>query len=95
MRGSMNRIFLTILALFAGIATQVVPAEARVRGETEIGATLNHKAAARVAAAVQIAAEFRPESSVQAAQPKPDQSAFHLSGFTAKTVQIGPDRARE
>jgi hypothetical protein len=95
MRQAMNRIFLTILALFAGIATQVAPAEARVRGDTEIGTTLNLKAAARVAAAVQVAAEFRPEASVQVAEQKPDQSAFHLSGFTAKTVQIGPDRARE
>ena len=95
MRRVMNRIFLALLALFAGIATQVTPAEARVRGETEIGATLNQKVAARAATAVQVAAEFGPEASVQAAQPKPDQTAFRLSGFTAKTVQIGPDRSRE
>jgi hypothetical protein len=95
MRRVMNRIFLAILALFAGIATQVAPAEARVRGETEIGATLGHKAVSRAVAAVQVAAEFRPEVSTQAALPVTVQPKSRLTGFSIKTVQIGPDRARE
>lgn len=95
MRQAMNRIFLAILALFAGIAAQVVPAEARVRGETEIGATLGQQATVRAAASISVAAALQPAAGLQTAVPGPRPAAIRLSGFTAKTVQIGPDRARE
>ena len=58
MRPAMNRIFLAILALFAGIAAQVAPAEARMRGTTEIGSVVTQRAAVR-AAGVQSADEAR------------------------------------
>ncbi len=91
----MNRIVLALLALFAGIAAQVAPAEARVRGETEIGATLGQRAAARSASAVEVAAAFR-------APPRPeshdgdtaDQPLLRGHSF-APAVRIGPDRAHE
>ncbi|MEQ1495491.1 MAG: hypothetical protein ABL912_06995 [Novosphingobium sp.] len=95
MRRTMNRIFLAILALFAGIATQAAPAEARVRGETEIGATLGHKAAVRSTEAVQVALEFRLQTGQQPVLRSSTTTLLYLSGFTTKTVQVGPDRARE
>jgi hypothetical protein len=94
MRRAMNRIFLAILALFAGIAAQVVPAEARVRGETEIGAVQNQKAAARVATAVQIAASFLPTSGFESVSPR-TPSCPDAGSVAVLTVLIGPDRALE
>ncbi len=95
MRRTMNRIFLAILALFAGIATQATPAEARVRGETEIGATLGQKAGVHATVAVQVALEFRLETKQQPVLPGSTVAAYRLPGVIAKTVQVGPDRARE
>ncbi len=90
----MNRIFLALLALFAGLATQVSPAEARVRGDTEIGSVLGQRTAARTTAAVQAPAAFR--TAVRFAQP---QTVIEpVPAFTAPvvlTVHLGPDRARE
>ena len=91
----MNRIVLALLALFAGIAAQVSPAEARVRGATEIGATLGQRAAARTTSAVEVAACFRAEPRAEshigdtAVQPLLRANRF------APSVRIGPDRAHE
>ncbi|MCC6925753.1 hypothetical protein [Novosphingobium sp.] len=90
----MNRIVLAILALFAGLAAQVAPAEARLCGKVEIGATLGFKPAARIVA-VQAAEPFRPEPrrEVRAEVPVPD--ALPLVSAFAPAVRLGPDRARE
>lgn len=90
----MNRIFLAILALFAGIAAQVSPAEARVRGETEIGATLVQRATARAAASVQVAA-FRAEPRAEATVFEPARNQRALHGVHAPSVLLKADRARE
>lgn len=91
----MNRIVLALLALFAGIAAQVSPAEARVRGVTEIGATLNQRVAARVTAAVEVAAAFRPEPRAEAyvgdTITRPLLQVYRI----APSVRIGPDRAHQ
>jgi hypothetical protein len=95
MQRQMNRIVLALLALFAGIAAQVSPAEARVRGATEIGATLNQRLAARVASAVEVAAAFRAEPRAEGdlgdMLVQPLLRAHHF----APSVRIGPDRAHE
>jgi hypothetical protein len=90
----MNRIFLALLALFAGISAQVSPAEARVRGETEIGAVLGQRAAARAAVTVQTPAELRAETRI------PEQTSLidrplAVSAPFVPTVRLGPDRAHE
>lgn len=90
----MNRILLALLALFAGIATQVSPAEARVRGETEIGSVMAQRSATRAAASAQAPA-------VNQARPSAPARIFASSLPTANTgplvltVFVGPDRARE
>jgi hypothetical protein len=91
----MNRIVLALLALFAGIAAQVSPAEARVRGETVIGATLGHRAAARAASAVKVAAAFRAEPiTADYCADTADRPLLQGHHF-APSVRIGPDRAHE
>jgi hypothetical protein len=91
----MNRIVLALLALFAGIAAQVSPAEARVRGATEIGATLGQRAAARAAAAVEVAAAFRPDPRVEAHGDDLAQRPLTLGIRLAPAVRLGVDRAHE
>lgn len=91
----MNRIVLAFLALFAGIAAQVSPAEARVRGETEIGSVLAQKAAARVAAAVQIAAVLQPCMRSEFARADACPSTQLERRVAVATVRLGPDRALE
>lgn len=95
MVGQMNRIVLALLALFAGIAAQVTPAEARVRGATEIGATLGQRAAARAACAVTVAAEFRAEPRVEAEVGDCAPQLLPPAHRLAPSVRIGPDRAHE
>jgi hypothetical protein len=95
MRRSMNRIVLALLALFAGIAAQVSPAEARVRGETEIGSVLAHRAAARACTSVEVAAAFRAPARFE---PGPTRISIHSlppAAPAVPTVLLGPDRARE
>lgn len=91
---TMNRIVLAILALFAGLAAQVAPAEARACGKVEIGSTLGVKASARVVA-VAAAAPFRASQQIPVADPAPDFEAQPLPALAAPTVRLGPDRARE
>ncbi len=91
---SMNRIVLAILALFAGIAAQVSPAEARVRGETEIGATLVQRAVLRTAAAVPAAA-FRAEPRAETRAVEPARHQRPLGRIFAPSVLLRADRAHE
>jgi hypothetical protein len=95
MQRQMNRIVLALLALFAGFAAQVAPAEARVRGATEIGATLGQRAAARVAAAVEVAAAFRAQPHTEDRIGDTPVQPVLLAQRFAPSVRIGPDRARE
>lgn len=90
----MNRIFLALLALFAGIAAQPSAADARVRGETEIGASLGQRSVACAAVAVGVPQALRSES------PRAERAnaPLHAAAYDAppvRTVQLGPDRARE
>jgi hypothetical protein len=90
----MNRFFLALLALFAGIAAQVSPAEARVRGETEIGAVMAQRCATRAAASAQAPAIYQAKSLAPArtyAAPAPAVDA----GPAVSTVLVKADRARE
>lgn len=90
----MNRIFLALLALFAGIAAQVSPAEARVRGETEIGAIMAQGSTGRAAASAQV----RVASQIQdgtTAWSMCDAAPAANTGPAILTVMVGPDRARE
>jgi len=90
----MNRIVLAILALFAGLATQVTPAEARLSGKVEIGATLGLKSSARVTA-VAAAAAFRPEPRREAQLLEPVLMLRPLVSAPAPAIQLRIDRARE
>lgn len=95
MRLAMNRIFLALLALFAGIAAQVSPAEARMRGNTEIGSVVTQRAAVRAPTAVEVAAVHAdaPQTALAIA-PLP---MLHPAAIVAAapTVLLGPDRALE
>ena len=90
----MNRIFLALLALFAGIATQVSPAEARVRGETEIGSVMAQRSSARAAASAQAPAVSQARSSAPERIFSSVVPAAY-AGPAVLTVLVGPDRARE
>lgn len=89
----MHRILLALLALFAGIAAQAAPAEARVRGETEIGAVLGQRAAARAAAAAEAPAELRETARPDPALERVPVLPSQVAGIV--TVRLGADRARE
>lgn len=95
MQRQMNRIVLALLALFAGIAAQVAPAEARVRGETEIGAALGQRAAARAAAAIEVAATFHPALHAEGYTSIPADRPLTRDIPLAPAVRLGPDRAHE
>lgn len=90
----MNRIVLAILALFAGLATQVSPAEARLSGKVEIGATLGLNSSARVTA-VAAAAAFRPEPRRETQLAQPVRTLRPLAIVAAPAVELRIDRARE
>lgn len=90
----MNRIFLALLALFAGIATQVSPAEARVRGEMEIGSVVAQRSTGRAAASAQTPAVIQSRGIAPARIIAGDLPAAN-TGPVALTVLVGPDRARE
>ena len=95
MRSAMNRIFLAILALFAGIAAQVVPAEARMRGTTEIGSVVTQRAAVRAAAVVEVAAvHAAAPQALRRDAPIPLRRAAGTA-VVVPTVRLGPDRALE
>lgn len=90
----MNRIFLALLALFAGIAAQPSTADARVRGETEIGAMLGQRSVARAPVAIGAVQALRPERP----RAEPASQSVRPNARPAPvvpTVRLGPDRARE
>lgn len=92
----MNRIFLALLALFAGIVTQVAPAQARMSGSgnTEINALERVETVARACTAPATVAEqggcriARRDRAVN--RPRNVRSRVYIP-----TVQFGPDRALE
>ena len=90
----MNRIFLALLALFAGIATQVSPAEARVRGETEIGSVMAQRSAARAAASAQAPVVYQAKASFPARHLLAVVRVDYAQPLVP-TVHVGLDRARE
>ena len=92
----MNRIFLAILALFAGLAAEASPVFARMTGtgDTEIGATESGRDAARPSA-------VQP-STIEAPvvrQERRDREATRVrparSRVLIPSVQLGADRALE
>ncbi|MBN8499753.1 MAG: hypothetical protein J0M19_01210 [Sphingomonadales bacterium] len=90
----MNRLFLAILALFAGIATQVAPAAARVHGDTEIGAVVDQSSESRAIASAQtiaapVAQGMVPQEICEAGP------CLSRVGPPVRTVLLGPDRAHE
>ena len=90
----MNRIVLAILALFAGLAAQVAPAQARLDTATEIGAAVSVHAGVRQVT-VAASAVFRPPTAYVTASNAP--LVGHASAFTlvSPTIYIGIDRARQ
>lgn len=91
---TMNRIVLAILALFAGLAAQAAPAETRLSGKVEIGATLGLKSSARVTA-VAAAAAFRPQPRRESQRVEPVRTLRPMAMPAAPAVQLRIDRARE
>ena len=90
----MNRIFLAILALFAGLATQAVPATARVDGQTGIEALATQRSGARQV--VVLAAATAPRSvPAKLASAKLGLSLSAPAAPAARAVLIRIDRARE
>jgi hypothetical protein len=90
----MSRFVLAILALFAGLAAQVSPAEARLRGATEIGAVAGQRGIAR-AAVVQAAAAILPETRRETRGAEAAGRALPRLILASQAVHIGPDRAHE
>ena len=91
---AMNRIFLALLALFAGLATQVAPAAARVGGQTEIGALATQRCSARQVA-VRAAATAPRAATPQLAATKLGEPLAAPTAPNPRTVLIRIDRARE
>ncbi len=95
-RPAMNRIFLAILALFAGLAAEATPVFARMAGagDTEIGVTETGRGSARPSA-VQAA----PLEAPIARQERRDRGAMPVRPARPRifipSVQLGVDRALE
>ena len=92
----MNRLLLAILALFAGLAAQAVPAAARVcsGSETEIGAAQGVRSSVRPA--------NNPASRIEAPAPRRDRAGRSTVKVRAGSLPVlfppiyfGADRARE
>ena len=90
----MNRIFLALLALFAGLATQVAPAAARIGGQTEIGALASQRSSARQVA-VPAAATAPRAASPRLAATKLGEPLAAPAAPNPRAVMIGIDRTRE
>lgn len=90
---AMNRLFLAILALFAGLAAQA-PAQARASGPAEIGAVYSELTVIKVAGTIAAAAGFGRDA---------EERIGGLSAEIAHTFQtvlispvlVGLDRAHE
>ena len=93
---AMNRIFLAILALFAGLAAEATPVFARMAGsgETEIGATEAGRGSARPSAV-----QASPVEAPVARQERRDRVAMRVRPAGPRiyipSVQLGVDRALE
>jgi hypothetical protein len=89
---TMNRFFLTFLALLTGLAAQVSPAQAARggAGETQVGAVQNVRGAVRVAQ--QVAVSVTEESIAYAALLGP-AAPFRRIAIVVPSVRIGIDRA--
>ncbi len=90
----MNRIFLALLALFAGLATQVAPAAARVGGQMEIGALAAQRGSVRQVA-VQVACVAPRAAPIALVATKQGEPLAAPTAPSARTVLIGIDRTRE
>ena len=90
----MNRIFLALLALFAGLATQVAPAAARLGGQTEIGALATQRSSAGQVAVKAAATSPRAALPRLAAAKLGEPLAAPIAP-AARTVLIRIDRTRE
>ena len=90
----MNRIFLALLALFAGLATQVAPAAARVGGQMEIGAQASQRSSAGQVA-VQAAATAPRAVPTKLAAAKLGEPLAAPAAPAAPAVLIRIDRTRE
>jgi hypothetical protein len=96
-RGAMNRIILALLALFAGLVTDVAPANARMTGvgEAEIGAVEFVRSGIRQIAEQVAGARAMPVQRVKGVasdkgtRPQPRPPVY------IPTVQFGADRAYE
>lgn len=91
---TMNRIFLAILALFAGLAAEASPVFARMSGggDTEIGAMESGRGAARPSAV-----QASPIEAPVVRQERRDREAVRVRPASARifipSVQLGVDRA--
>jgi hypothetical protein len=91
---AMNRFLLTVLALLTGLAAQVSPAQAALRGGSgaEVGAVEAVRGGARLVVRVAIVAKARGEGFAQ----RFGQAAILPDfGIAAPGIRIGIDRARE
>lgn len=89
---AMNRFLLTLLALMTGLVAQAAPAQAAVRGQTEIGSVQAVQVAVRLARQVAVRAaqgSIAYESGLTDAAPLPRLDA------ASPSVRIGIDRARQ
>ncbi len=93
---TMNRIFLAILALLAGLAAEATPVFARMAGagETEIGTTEAGRGSARPSAV-----QASPIEAPIARQERRDRDAVRVRPARPRifvpSVQLGVDRALE
>ena len=91
---AMNRIFLALLALFAGLATQVAPAAARLGGQTEIGALASQRSSAQQVA-VRTAVTAPRATPITLAAAKQGEPLAAPAAPAARAVLIRIDRTRE
>ena len=90
----MNRIFLAIMALLAGLAAQVSPAAARLGADTQIGAAADARLLDRQSAVLASTAETRP-AEMFAPETMRAELALAAQIPVRAQVLIGIDRARE
>ena len=90
----MNRIFLAIMALLAGLCAQVAPSVARLSEDTQIGAAADGGKVDRQTAVQGVIPAVRPSQSYEL-NPKASQFALLEQARVLATVRIGIDRARE
>ena len=90
----MNRIFLAVMALLAGLCAQVAPSAARLSEDTQIGAAVDVGTLDRQTA-LQVAIPALRPSQGCALDTKAGQIARSAQVAVLAAVLIGIDRARE